>query len=1068
MKGKILIATVLILFSIQGLYAQGVTTGNITGIVSDGKNSPIPGVTITAIHTSSGSRYRVGTAADGRFNILNVKVGGPYQIIASYLGYLPDTINNVEVTLGADLNVAITLSEATANLKEITVRSTLAGRIVKSGASLSIGKEQLAALPSISRSLSDFTRLVPQAGSAGMIGKGGKSNNLSIDGAAFNNSFGLGGDGNAIPGAFTGAQPISLDAIEQISVELSPYDVKQSGFTGAGINVVTKSGDNELKGSVYTFYRDENLIGQKTRDTKIPRTDFSETTYGFRLGGPIIKNKLFFFVNYENVKNTTPATSIIPARTGLSGDNIANIKADDLDALSSFLKTNYNYEAGQYENYKNEAKSNKFLIKLDWNINDKHKASLRYNQLNSDASLGGTNSKNTINFGNSRYKRNNNIYSITGELNSRLSDRSSNRIFASFTSLPDYRTYLGTPFPFVSINDNNNVYNFGTDRATKDNRVAQQNLQVQNDYTLILSGHKITTGLSVQYLNVSNSFTYTPLGAFGFNSVSSFYNSAPAGTVTPIGASTGLGLPSSYNLSYTLQENRSVTFSNPKILQGGFYLQDEISKIKNLSITPGIRVDLVSFLNKSTNNSDVETMSFQNAMGGEEKYRTANNPGTKILFSPRIGFNWNVLGNRLLQVRGGTGIFTGLIPFVYIEKTYGLNGLNEGNINATAPADVAHYPFSPDPNHYIPTDKKAPAQYELDLVSPQFKMPQTWRSTLAIDVALSSKTMFSIEALYSKDINAAYYRNANLNYNTATTDANGRLVYAQPRINNSITGAYVLNNTHLGKQLFLTASVTQKFNNHLSASLAYTHGIAKDAYSFRSTTPSSAFNAIPIVGNANIPVLSYSDFDLRHRFIGNLSYQINYAKDKLTTRIGLFFEGVQQGRGSYVYGGTGNVNNDQVAANDLIFIPAKQSDINLIDKTISGTLFTADQQWQALDNYINNSSYLKKYRGQYAQRNGVINPWYFRLDFKLAQDFSALIGKKKNTIELTVDILNFTNLLNKNWGYAKNFNNSQLITAESRNTFSVNPNNLGQGEFLYDTSLDSRYRIQFGVRYNFN
>lgn len=507
--------------------------------------------------------------------------------------------------------------------------------------------------------------------------------------------------------------------------------------------------------------------------------------------------------------------------------------------------------------------------------------------------------------------------------------------------------------------------------------------------------------------------------------------------------------------------------------QLAIYVQDEFFATKAFKITTGVRVEVISFIGGPADNSSIHGMNFQNAKGEVEKYNTSTTPGTKLLVSPRIGFNWAVTQNRSVQLRGGTGIFTGNVPFTYISATHGLNGLNEGSIVATNTA-AANYPFNPTPGAYIPSNRATSSSYELDLVSKNYKLPQSWRSTVGIDWKLPANLVASVEFIYSKDINAPFYRNANLNTTTAITAPDGRLQFASNRINSNITGAYILDNINMGRQFFLTAALSKQLSLNWMASLAYTYGNSKDGFNFRSTTASGAFNALPVIGNSNLPVLAFSEFDLRHRVVGSFSYRFNYLNDKVSTKIGLFIEGAQQLRSSYNYGGTGDVNKDGATINDLIFVPKDISQINLVASATA----TVQQQWTALDAFISGSKYLNSRRGQFAERNGVLFPWYFQADAKLTQDFTALLlkNKTKNTLELTVDILNFTNLLNKNWGTYKVLSNVTPITALSPSIFQVNPVLLSQAEFVPDTKLSatinpaasSRYKVQFGIRYSFN
>ncbi len=1074
-KRKILFLFLILFVSAHNLFAQGVTTGSIQGRIVDNHSATLPGCVITAVHVPSGTKYATISQQDGRFSLTNVRVGSPYTITVTYVGYETYEVNDAAVGLGEVLTLNIQLKDKSSALQEVVIKGGRKDNILnskKTGSSTLIDQNALTSLPTISRSLNDFTRLTPQAGAQGMLGKGSKSNFISVDGAAFNNAFGLGLQTANLPGANANAQPISLDAIDQIAVNLSPYSVKEGGFTGASINIVTHSGDNTFRGSVYDLYRNQDLVGSKVKDVTIVNKPFHENTFGFRLGGPIIKDKLFFFTNYEQFSNTQPGANYVAATPGNTNTNVSNFNASDLNALSNFLQTTYHYNPGDYQNYNPPTQNKKFLVKLDWNIDTKNKLSVRYNQLTASTTVGGVSTISTTGFSNNGYLRYNNIYSITGELNSNISNKISNRVFASYNSLPDYRQPWGDITPYVTISDNGKTYQFGTNNAAVGNNVVQHIFQLQDDITFALKGHNLSAGVSYQGMKFTNDFTLNPQGTFTFSSLANFYNSSPAGTITPIGPSIGAGLPSQYSLSYTVQPGRLVTYAQTQVSMVGFYLQDEVFPIPALKLTGGIRFDVISFLGTPATNTTALNYTFQDAYANPEQYSTGTSPGTSVLFSPRLGFNWDLTGDRTLQLRGGSGIFTGNIPFVYLSNARSMNGLNENSIAATTASAAAAYPYNPNPQAYVPANKSAAARSELDFVSKDFKMPQTWRSTLALDYKLPANMVATLEGVYSKDINAPFYTNVNFNSSNTTTAADGRLAYTSSAINPNVNGAYLLSNVNMGSQLFLTASLNKQFSKNWMASASYTYGNSKDAFDFRSTTASGAFNATPVVGNTNLPVLGYTDFDLRHRIVGSATYKFNYFKDKMTSSLGIFLEAAQQGRSSYTYGGTGNVNRDGITGNDLIFIPGDQSQINLVASSTA----TVEQQWDALNNYINGSLYLSSRRGQFAERNGVLLPWYFQADLKFAQDLSILFGKGKNTLEITADILNFTNLIDKNWGVLKTMANPTPITALSPTTFQVNPALLNVGEFTQDNSLSSainpalssRYRIQFGVRYSFN
>lgn len=1048
------------------VYAQGVTTSSISGTVTDAEG-PMIGVSIDVVHQPSGTRSKTVTNMDGKFVCTGLRVGGPYVVTVTYIGYRTQVLKGLTLNLGDETHLNIKMEEDSKQLGEVVIQGNALNNMKKSlssGVGMVINKSAMSNMPTISRSISDFTRMLPQAGDNGMMGKGGKSNNVTVDGATFNNTFGLGAENSGLPGSTAGANPISLDALDQISVEASPYNVKVGGFTGAGINVVTKSGDNSFRATAYDYIRNNNLAGHKVGEGKLSNSDYTENTFGWNLSGPIMKNKLFFFANFEYNNATSPMSNYVLG-DGSGNGNVSTVPSATADDLRNYLVNTYNYNPGDYEGVDKTVKSTKFLVKLDWNINDNNKLTIRYNQLNAKSLNGTLSTANTAKFSDLLYWRNNDIYSITGELNSKLNQALSNKVFVSYNSMPDYRKPYGEIFPNITITNNGANISFGTDKAAYNNRVSQKNFQAQDEVTYLWESHKFTAGVNWQFMNLSNSFTYNPFGAFTFNTLEDFYNSSKAGTVTPIGVSTGMGRPSKYELNYTTQKGRMVTLSNPKISQLAFYLQDEMALSNRFNLTAGLRFDLISITNTPQDNVEIHDMKFQDAEGNNVSYNTSKVPDASLLVSPRIGFSWKMNEEGTLMLKGGSGLFTGLIPFVYLEKMYSINGLNEGSISITKSADLQNYPFQSETAYYKPVNGGVNSSYELNLVDSKFKMPQTWRSSLSIDYKTQTGWNFGLEGVYSKDFHSPYYVNANIDQNTTITGVNGQTYYTNNRINNTITKAYVLEECNKGYSYFLTATVRKLFDFGLNVSLAYTYGQAKSPYEFASTTPGSAFNGAPVVGNPNKVKLTYATYDLRHRIVGDLSYRFSYAKDKLYSVIGLFLSASQQGRTSYIYGGSGDVNGDGSTSNDLIYIPVTKNDINLVEYTQGGKVVTVDEQWKALDNFINNSSYLKKHRGQFADRNGSIAPWYCQLDLHFAEGIKVA---KQHKFEITCDIKNFLNMFNKNWGVIKTASNPKLITAKTKNTFTVNPTNLSQKEYIPLMDSSSAWSMQIGFRYTFN
>ncbi|WP_103072098.1 TonB-dependent receptor [Aquimarina sediminis] len=1057
----------LFLFTSVAFYAQGVTSGSISGVVSDINVQPIGGANVIAEHVPSGTRYGTITNFDGEFRFPSVRIGGPYKVSITYLGFKDSFSENITISLGETYSLNVTLYDDTTQLEDVIVTANSNSIISSSatGATSKFNSVIINHLPNLDRSTEGFLRLTPQAGSNGFLGQSNKQNFVTVDGASFNNAFGLGG-ANLLPGGNTNAQPISIEAIQQVQVSLSPFDVRQAGFTGTGINTVTKSGENEFHGSVYSFYRNEGLMGYKVEDEEINKTKVLNIVSGVTIGGPIIKDKLFFFANYETARNTAPAVTTIAGRNGLSGDNVSSIQASTLDAISGHLVNQYGYNPGRYEGYDRETDSDKFLIKLDWNINDHHKASIRYSQLQSslshvDVGFGNT----SVNFENFGWTRNLDTYSIVGELNSTLSGNVTNRFFISYNDLPEYREPQGGQVaPFTIINDNGLRYTLGTHPAALGNRVNQRFLQIQNDVSWFLNKNKITAGVSYEQMNFKNEFTLFNNGFYIFNSLDSFYNNAVAGTAIPTGTSTGTGQPALFQYRYPLDESKIATATEPKFSQLGFYVQDEIDVNENFRVTAGVRLDVTSFLNDPGDNTTVSSLSFQDPDGNIEQYSTSKLPDSKLLVSPRLGFNWKLLSNRL-QIRGGTGIFTGRVPFVFIEKQFSQNGLVEGELIELnfdgANTNIQNFPYTADVSQYRPSSSAPIPNFTLALVDPDFKMPQVWRSDVGLDYRLPGNVIASADFIYSKDINAPYYRNVNLDHTNPGADANGRYVFSDNRINDNITGAYVLDNTNKGYAYSITGKLEKQFSNNWSASLAYSYNEAKNVNDLNSSLPDRAYDRNPVVGNGDLEVLSNSLYGPRHNIIGSASYIADWA-DWTSTTFSLFFKGTQDTRFSYTYSGS-DVNGDGSNRNDLIFVPENANDINLVQ---NGD-FTPQEQWQALDRFIENSDYLSSVRGQFAERNGLELPTYFQMDFKLLQDFNLMIQDKEHKLQLSWDVFNLTNLLNNDWGIIKTPRTTTPINAVSATEFTVNPTLLSESEFINNTSELSRWRMQLGLKYSF-
>jgi hypothetical protein len=1084
----------------QWALGQGVTTGAISGVITDAKGETLPGANVVAVHNPTGTRYATATRADGRYNLPNVRVGGPYTITASFVGYTDQVRENVDVALGQEFTADFTLQDSNVQLSEVQVTATRNAVISadRTGAATNVRREQFERLPTITRSIQDFSALDPRAGRDFTFG--GRSNqysNFTIDGATSNNVFGL----SPLPGGQSNAQPVSVDAIQEISVALAPYDVRQGAFTGAGVNAVTRSGTNEFSGSAYGFYRNQSMVGKKIEGVEQPVQNFNYYNTGFRLGGPIIKNRLFFFVNAEIEKRADPAV-VFPADAPGNQQTSA-----ELNKLRNFLTTTqpgktWTFDPGTFDNFDAVSAANKFLAKIDWNISDVHRLSVRYNQLNSyrdvapsnsggfgSAPPGGRqNSNNALPFSNTWYRINNNSQAVIAELNSTFGNRYSNTLQIGYTGFRDFREAAGgipSPnFPTVDILNPANgqtLTTFGAEPFTPNNRLDQDIFQFNDNFTFYLKNHIVTVGTANEYFRFYNVFTPQIKGVYQFNSVDDFI-----GNVTnPVSTGGNNNFASQYLLQYSAIPGDPAPGAKWSAMQLGLYAQDEYTAIKNLKLTLGIRVDAPVFLTTLPNNVVSDALSFNG-----EKIEVGKLPKTTPLFSPRVGFNWDVLGDKTLQLRGGTGIFTGRIPFVWISNQVGNNGLFFGTIQTTSQQQTAALnsqgvtgQFNPvpptvalDPNQQpgVPTA----ATFTINSTVNNFKFPQVFRTNIAIDKTLPGGLVATLEGIYTKDVNAIYIRDANLVNPTGTLAGDGRPLYpggTANRVNpDRIVQALVLDNISQGYSWSVTAQLQKTFASGFYASAAYTYTDSRDINSQSGSTAGGLFTGNQIVGNPNSPTLSYSSNLTPHRVVASASYRKEYLKNFATTLSFIYtgsnFNGAGFGGSNFSYTYGSSPNNDGINNNDLIYIPRSQSEI-LLTTTDARDTRTVDQIWQQLDAYISQDKYLNSRRGQYAARNGGVAPWYNSLNARLLQDFFIEAGGKRNTLQLSVEVVNVLNLLNSNWGLAKQPARASLLqfagyeSSNGRPVYSFAPLT---NSFVTTNNILSRWQLQVGLRYTFN
>lgn len=1037
------------------IYAQ-VTTSSLRGHVQDSKGEDIIGATVVALHIPTGTEYGTVTDEAGNYYLNELRVGGPYEIRITYLGYQDLKETDIYIGLGQTFNYDGTLSEENQTLEEVTIVG-IKDNILNSkrtGASTNVSQKQLENLPTISRGLNDFIRLTPQSNGTSLVGANYRYNNITIDGAVNNDVFGLAGTGG-LPGGQANTQPISLDAIQELQIVLAPYDVTYGNFTGGGINAITKSGTNNTEGSVYFFTRNENTIG-KNVVTNLKSTSFNDTQMGFRLGGALVKNKLFYFINAEIGRRSAP-TSFNAGETGsVLTDSLAKVIAD-------YTKTTYNYDVGSYGANEAKTENNKFLVKIDYNINAKHQFSIRNNYIDAfDDNIG--NSATFFRFGNNAYKFSNKQNITVAELRSKISNSISNNLIVGYSRIRDNRTIQGSLFPQITIANvagvSANSLEFGSQRSSTANELDQDVFEITDNVKFNKGKHNFTVGTHNEFFSFRNLFINNYNGRWDFNSVDDYLNNKPFRA----------------RATYSLIEGDEKPSAAFSAMQLGFYAQDEISVTNRLKITAGIRLDVPIIGDKPLLNTDVDTTT---AFGN---LSTQNTPSGQLLWSPRLGFNLDVTGDRNLQVRGGAGVFTGRVPFVWLSNQFSNSGKLFGTVDIR---DVANTPnnevnggkgFEP----LIENQKNvgtAIKTAEINLASADFKLPQTLRFNLAFDFKLPYNFVGTLEGIYSKTLNNIIYSDINFkNTTTATIDttyskgADTRLLYkASEKVNKNFTNVILLDNTDKGYNYSLTAQISKQFNKGFFATAAYTYGQSRSVNDGANSTALSNWEFVQTVNSPNSPDLSISNFELKHRVITAIGYTLSYGKNKnFSTGLNVFYSGRSGSPFSYVYTG-GDINGDGALSNDLIYVPRTAADIKLLSFTASGKTFTPEEQWTSLNTFIENDPYLKDKRGQYTERNGASTPWENQIDIRITQNLGRKIGSKLHGLQLTFDVFNFGNLLNQEWG-RQYFVSNQALTLINVSTGSTkgftyrntNPN----GWTVSD--LSSRWQAQFGIRYTFN
>ena len=1087
----------LILTSLAVLTAAAqVTTSGLSGKVLDENGQPLVGTTVVAVHTPSGTQY--GTVADtkGNFRMMNMQPGGPYTVTYTMIGYQGVERTGIEIPLGDTYVADASLHEQSIGMDAVVVSVEGKGSAMNSeraGVGTNVSRREIEMMPTVSRSMNDILRLSPQSNttSNGFAVGGGnyRQSYVTVDGAAFNNAFGIGGN---LP---AGGSPISLDALEQVTVSVTPFDVRQSGFTGGAINAVTRSGSNEFTGSVYTYLNNANLKGKYVDDYTLTRTLAQYYTYGASIGGAIVKDKLFFFVNGEYEDNIVAGPSRLARENAdqeYGGDSPYNRPlASDMDALRNHLIDTYGYDPGRYAGYSVKTPGYKLMARLDWNINDKNRLSVRFARTHTKDTNDPGNSTTPLNnnaiypghgkdgnrlsnyalyFENSRYYQVRDFTSVAAELNSQLFDgRATNTLRFTYSYQNEPREYDGGAFPTVDILQDGDVYaSFGTELFTQGNLRRVSTYVVTDEFNYRAGINNLLVGAQYEHNKATNGFMQGGTGYYVFSSLEDFYNG---------------GKPSAFGVTHTNNPDGSQFLSEMSYDQFSFYIQDELKLHKNFHLTAGVRLEVPIYPSLKGNfNSKFAALDF-----GGTHYATDQVPDARVTFSPRVGFNWDLTGERKYILRGGTGYFVGRLPFVWLVSAVGNSGVGQTTYFYYSPGSGPQPGFHAgigdilDDIAFTPTES-VPASPTI--IDKRLKMPASWKSSLALDIKLPGDVNFTAEGIYSKDYHPAVVSNVGYkpwDGESTITPVPGDerryygKMYSDETWPNKFQNVYMLHNAGNDAYYYsFSAQLHKRFRFGLDLAVAYTRSGGKSYSDGIGDQVSSAYynNTYSVNGN-NEHELGYGSYIAPDRVIASIAYRKEYGKH-FATSVALIYDGGQMGyaggwsysRFSYTW--TSNLVNDY-GANSLLYIPASREaldDWNFVD---DGD-YTAAQQRDDFWSYINQDAYLKTRKGKYAERGGAVMPWHHQVDFKFMQDFYITTKRgNRNTLQFGIDIRNVANLLNNEWGLYKQARNTALLKYDKGNITYQRAN----GERVLETFRNyndflSTFSIQFSLRYKFN
>jgi len=1079
-------------FSCMQLSAQE-TTSTLSGSVLDSKSVPVAGATVSVKHEPTGHVAVTLSNNKGLFVLPNLRPGGPYTIHITFVGLKEETFDNINLSLGNNPDMDIRMQADEKNIQEVVVTGTKKNSLN----GLTVSKAQLNTLPTLGRSINDFTRLTPQSNNNSFAGTNFRYNNLTIDGAVNNDAFGFsnsaggvsGGGQAGAAGAGTRTNPYSLDVIQEVQVQLAPYDVKLGNFTGGSVNAVTKSGTNDFHGSVYGYGRNQTFVGKSVDGQKKKiGSDFYDYQFGATISGPIVKNKAFFIVNYEQTRRQEPSFYN-------AGDAGAAMTLAEGQQIVNQLKTKYGYDPGSYEGvYKIFTNSDKLFARLDFNLNSSNTLTVRGIYTNGTGNNLERSSTN-FQFGSTDFTQHTKNYNITAELKSKLSYNLSNLLNVSYINVHEYRDFPSPLAPYIDI-DNGRI-TLGTWREASIYNLKQQTFEISDNVTLTRGIHKFTLGTHNEFYNLTYGFINSWNGRWEYSrGINSFLADNPS------------RVRGAFTIDPKIANDRNTIFNDPpnpfSLGLMSLYFQDEISVSRKFKVSPGVRFDY-SFAGKQPYlDPAINTTNSAGYVSPDPTY--TNTPfneltgklPSRVTVSPRLGFNYDVKGNQSIVIRGGTGIFTGRVPFAWYGYAYTLNGGTYGNIDWNGISSGTTVPLAINPLGLKDTVTKyggtsRSSTREVDIFDNKFKLPTIWRSSIATDFRFGKGYKLTLDFMYTKTLYDVKYEQINLKdsvqyYTTGPTETP---VYVGGKYNSQFSNIYFLTNTREGYRYNLTAQLSKtsgsmKVGSHafnMNWSAAYTYGVSKDITNGIRNSWESSYNVNPANVPGNSP-LAYSNFDLRHRIVATWGGNFIWNKSNGTS-LTFFYSGVSGSPYSLIYQSPpfGSGSNAP-----LPYIPRDQSDINLVDKKDAGgnVVYSAQQQWTDLDNFISDDKYLSKRRGQYAERNGLRTLWNHELDMKIMHEFKLSKTNKSQSLQVSFDVFNVLNLLNNDWGhvtFVTNLNNYTVNFLQFVNdangikpgapstgyipTFNfVKPTGLNNHYYTIDP-INSRWQGQLGIKYNF-